>query len=293
VQHAAHRRAAAGDVLKSVAEPWRRLLRNDILALLPGRLSLHLEHFGWKLCHQACPSVTDLTPSSEPTEIVSLSQEQDYLLRALRVRDGRFASRTESIFLGAVIVLAQRGNPERFSQSAQSVRELLERLSRQNDGETIQLQRTKASEYLHSMASALDSAKGESRCFVTEGNDWRGEVDDPLRNLLVHVDSVVTRHRETARNSEIEKRFLRELDPPADHEPSQQYTATLDQRARQWRAFSKRFQDVAHHNVYPTAAQYGTLLNECTAFLLERLHRTSDARLEELDKLIAEAERDA
>jgi hypothetical protein len=227
--------------------------------------------------------MTDSAPS------LILEREQDFLLRVLRSRDGRFRTRIAEMYLGALHVLAHRDNPERLSQAAQSMRELLDRLSRQHEGEPIQLKKTWASDYIQSIGGDLDAARKESKCYDQIANGWRGVIDSPLERLLHAVSQAVGMHRSNPGNAEVERRFLRGLEPPSDPLPSDREKELLGQ----WRSHAKYFQDVAHHRAYPPQEDFERRMSACTSFLLARLRPTAFTTLQLLDELISEAESDA
>jgi hypothetical protein len=235
--------------------------------------------------------VTDPTPSPErpDRQQLAFTREQSHLVQVLRSRDGQFRTKIAEMYIGALHAVAEVSNPERHSQAAQSIRELLDKLSRQHDGSVIQLERTWASDYLGQIASDLEKAWENSQCYDRTERAWAGEIDSSLRRLLMRVEEAVHKHRSNPRNREVQRRFLRGLEPPAQPLPSDEEEQLLEQ----WKRFDKFFQDVAHHNRFPDAQEFEQRLGECTTFLLARLRLTTSATLTLLDELIAEAESDA
>ena len=138
-----------------------------------------------------------------PTPPLGLEQEQDYLLRVLRIRDGRFRTRIAEMYLGALEAVRSE-NPERLSHAAHSMRELLEKLARQHEGEPIQLRKTLASDYIRSIARDLDTARQQSRCYDALERLWQGEIDAPVAGLLRVVVEAVEKHRSNPGNAEVE-----------------------------------------------------------------------------------------
>jgi hypothetical protein len=227
--------------------------------------------------------VAELTPT------LVLEQEQDYLLKVLRSRDGRFRTRIAEMYLGALHALGYRDNPERFSQAAQSMRELFDKLARQHEGEAIQLPKTWASDHMKAIGASLDSARKDSKCYEPAGDSWRGEIDPPVEDLLRSISKAVEKHRSNPGNAEVERRFLRGLEPAADPLPPDREGELLGQ----WRKYSKYFQDVAHHVQYPSASEFEQQMKDCTSFLLARLKLTAYTTLQLLDELISEEESNA
>ena len=180
-------------------------------------------------------------------------------------------------------MLNQDGNPERVSQSAHSMREVLEKLTREVGAKTW------ASSYLNTIGVELDAARERSKCFDKTAQTWSGEIDSALQQLLAEVTDYVAKHRANPSNSAVEKEFLRGLEPPTEPLPEDRLNAL----AREWRDFSKYFQDVAHHNESPTVEEFTRRLDDCTRFLLSRLRLTAYGTRQALDDIIAEAEADA
>jgi hypothetical protein len=88
------------------------------------------------------------------------------------------------MYLGALHALIRGDNPERFSQAAQSMREVLEKLARQHEGVPIQLTKTLARDYIRSIGAGLDTTREQSKCYDGAEECWRGEIDPPLEKLL-------------------------------------------------------------------------------------------------------------
>jgi hypothetical protein len=133
---------------------------------------------------------------------LAFTREQGHLIQVLRSRDGQFRTRTAEMYVGALYAMGQPSNPERLSQAGQSIRELLEKLSRQHDGPAIQLERTWASDHLGNIASDLQNACDSSRCYDRAERAWRGEIDTPLQRLLLRVEEAISKHRSNPGNRE-------------------------------------------------------------------------------------------
>jgi hypothetical protein len=221
-----------------------------------------------------------------------LTREQERLLTSLRARDGRFGSRVGDMYLGALVVCSQMDNPERLSQAAQSMRELLEKLPRQLDDAPVQVPGTKASDRLHSLSSELTKTRTSSNCYDRASKGWKlGEkLDIILARLLERLEETIHQHTTNPKNRDVNRHFIKKLEPATDPLGSDRE----DELLKEWRRLDSYFQGVAHHYLETTPAVFEEYISTCTSFLLERVRLvTTFTNFQQIDAAIEEVERDA
>lgn len=226
--------------------------------------------------------MSDFTP-------IALGKLEEQLLSALRTRDGRFDTRLADMYLGALYALSRADNPERFSQAAQSMRELLEKLAIQFDGAPAGVSLEWASDQIKSIESELLKAREKSRCFDGTPKRWSGEIDQIVRRLLIRVERAVDRRRAAPTWRDHQRRFLGATDTHGGELTEEQETAILEE----WKRFNKFFQGTAHHKFEPTPLAFERMMYECNEFVLARIRVTTFTRITQLDEIVTDAERDA
>ena len=124
-------------------------------------------------------------PESTRMPAILLSGQQQALLRALDKRSSRLAS----IYRGGLAVLGDTSNPDRFAQSAHSLRELMEKLPEFLDVPTgAQKERLKAK--ARELENLYVRTRENTICFSVS-NGWDGGIDRHLRKLLLHLGGCV------------------------------------------------------------------------------------------------------
>jgi hypothetical protein len=192
-----------------------------------------------------------------------------------------------TIYVGTRMVMVQMSNTDRHALAAQGVRELMEKLPRHLRLPVTEPARSR-SERLRDHASAWEAAKNASQCWGD--GQWRGEVDDPLRDYLVAEEQFIAEYLAEAPTRAASVRILvRSLDPLAHPllEPAEDlWVKRLDR-------LNRYFEGVAHHQITPSAGDFDGRVEELESFLLDfmlpRTYEIEDA----LDALIEEAERHA
>ncbi|MGH7605487.1 MAG: hypothetical protein ACRENK_16020 [Gemmatimonadaceae bacterium] len=217
---------------------------------------------------------------------LELSDEQAELLEVLRVRDATHPVKLEPILRGAFWALAQGDNPERLSQSAQSVRELLDRLPLQYAGAPKHVPISETADQLRTVMDLFVKAKQKSTCWDNATLEWSGILDGPVMQLLSRIETVVGQRAVIVSRQERKRRFIRGLDPTGEPLPPVNELYAL----KEWRTYDEYFQQVAHHNRTTTIYEFDRTLTGCVGMLLGHLKPASAATLDALDALIKSAE---
>jgi len=200
------------------------------------------------------------------------------MLDALQERDDRLGV----MYIGALQVLRQRENPDRFALCAHGIREILEKLPEYLD---LPLERKDAS--LTAKVRELQNAWSKV-AREADGAEWMTKgVERFLKVVVAQFFAWFERHQ--PKRVDRVKKIFRGLDPGAGQLPP----PIEDLRLKEWDRFNDYFQDVSHHRVLTTDAEIENWLTALERFLLDRLKPRTFEDHAEIDKLIAEGEADA
>jgi hypothetical protein len=222
-------------------------------------------------------------PGSQPPEAdgrLNLTPNQRTLHRAFLEKDPSLAQ----MYLGGLAVLNDSTNPDSLALAAHAFRELIEKLPA-----AVAVPATARRESLRvkvrEVQEAWRRAQDGSRCH-SDGK-WSGEVDKPLRKLLLRlaeffawVDAHLPRRREEI------ARALQRLDVSgrALPEPLQ------DLNVEAWTRTHEYFQAVAHHGKVAPRDEFTRWVSAAEAFFLDRLKPRTFEDFASIDELIREGE---
>jgi uncharacterized protein YaaR (DUF327 family) len=216
-------------------------------------------------------------------EPLILHEQQLDLFKSLRGKDKKLAE----MYLGAIKVLNDMDNIDRFALAAHDLRELMEKLPIYIDVET-KAHNEKLGDKVQLLKNQwLDTCK-ETTC-VLDGA-WSGKIDKSLASMLRVFESFFKWHDENLpkRNQEITT-ALRKLDISGCKLP----ISLEEQNIKTWKDLRKYFMAVAHHGKYPNKDDFDSKLDIFEGFLLDRLYPRTFADLNEIDDIIREGNNDA
>ena len=175
------------------------------------------------------------------------------------------------MYLGAVCVFDQSSNPDRIPQAAHSLRELVDALFGGPVAE---------GPGLHGEVIDL-RAKWPGDRMLTQYQDQADllMLDDEIRGFLEAINDFFTRFDDRPRSRrEQVMRLVR-----ARGLSTGRYVA-------RWLGMRRQFLAVAHHGKSVTDAQFRQLLDDCDSLVIELLRPKMFDQLDEIDRIIAEAE---
>jgi hypothetical protein len=243
-------------------------------------------------------------PASLPAAVgLELTAQQRSLLEALRDVDealGDVGLRLGPMYLGALAVLRQPFNGERFAQAAHTLREIIDRLPRvfklatatPYERERFELA-TKALDEkegnrLQKPQEAWEGALKRSKCFDGEKKTWSGAIDDPLRRALVEIQKFFAwKEEHRPRRDAAMAQVIRHLDKAGIPLPGELERGAVDQ----WSKMRDYFIHVAHHRVSVDEAGFSAKVDAFELFLLDRLRPRTFADFDAIDAIVEEAER--
>jgi hypothetical protein len=108
-----------------------------------------------------------------------MSAQQRALIRALDKLDGSISA----MYQGGIIVLLDTSNPDRFAQSAHSMRELMEKIPERLDV-SAKVQNETLKDKVIKIQTDYDKMKKKVRCISPSSGGWEGEIDMHLSDFL-------------------------------------------------------------------------------------------------------------
>lgn len=175
--------------------------------------------------------------SKRNTGALELSPQQQEVLSALRIREtDRF--HLSRWYLGALYALNNPYNPDRISQAAQSLRELIEKLPR-----VLGIGSQSGSHGFKGWRNNLRSRFQEDKRKYAQG--WKGQsINSHLNKTLAQFDGYLERNQQPTRREQIQESLAR-IDPLSRLLDKDIRDAKRDQLSHLW----DTFEDLAHHKL--------------------------------------------
>jgi hypothetical protein len=211
---------------------------------------------------------------------LQLSGQQRALLEAFREIDRRLAE----MYLGALAVLQQPSNGERFAQSAHTLRELINSLP-DILGLKADALNDRMGDRIHRVEQAWDKALGRSACFREQS--WSGSIDKPLAKALAAMGEFFEwkkAHR-PRRNEELTQ-TVRRLDASGKKLPAELEVLVV----AQWDKSRDYFVGVCHYRIPVDEAEFFAHLYALERFIVDRLRPRTFADFDAIDSILEEAD---
>jgi hypothetical protein len=189
------------------------------------------------------------------------------------------------MYVGAVVVLQQRENPDRIALAAHGFREMIDHLPTAV-GLRVRALNERMGDRLQPVENAWVKACDASSAF--QGGAWSGGIDVPLRKLLDALSSFFAwkaSHR-PRRLSELGQ-AIRRLDVSGRPLPNSLESEVV----RQWSDMRDRFVRVCHHDVSMSEAEFQQMVTELEAFVRDLVKPTTFEGFDEIDAIVEEGER--
>ncbi len=213
---------------------------------------------------------------------MAMSAQQRELYSGLAEKSSELAG----MYLGAVLSFRQHNNPERFIQSAHSLREMMNGFPKYYDVQTKALNETlgdKVSAFHVKWERLLKKRK-------SSGNEvWKGKIDRSLSTFLSLIAEFFMWFAEHRPNRKKEiAATLREIDASGGTLPS-----SLEFRnVEVWGILRDFFIRICHHDRKTNEEEFEQNLGELERFLLNRICPRTFEDFSEIDRIIAEVEND-
>jgi len=212
---------------------------------------------------------------------LQLSGQQRALLEALREIDQRLGE----MYLGALAVLQQPFNGERFTQSAHTLRELINHLPGSLGLSTDALN-DRLGDRIQRSERAWDNAIQRSACF--DGKTWTGIIDQPLARALAAINDFFNwkKNHRPRRNEELTQ-TVRRLDASGKRLPTELEVLVVTQ----WDRTRDYFIGVCHYRIPVNEADFFAYLDALERFIIDRLRPRTFADFDAVDAILEEADR--
>jgi hypothetical protein len=209
-----------------------------------------------------------------------LNSQQQTLFNALLEKDASLAR----IYLGAIRVLGDDGNPDRIALASHNIRELINLLPRYL-GVDIQDRQVRLGDKVANLRAQWHRACEKSNSF--DQDNWQGEIDQPLKLLLEQVKSFFTWYDDYFRKRKVVVLdTLLKLDPAPIPLPD----PIADLHVEEWEQYYNFFVALAHHGRTITDEEVASWLYRLERFLIDRLQPRTFEEIDEIDQIIRQAE---
>jgi hypothetical protein len=222
-------------------------------------------------------------PSDKPIialDSLKLLPHQNELLSALYKVDSELGNR----YSGALFVLNQMNNSDRYAQAAHSIRELMNGLTKYLDI-GIQTPHLDVVNKVNGLEGKWETCLTTTNCH----NDykWKGEIDTPLSVFLPKIQRFFDWYKKHFPRSEKKlAEAFHKLDPSGSKLPE----SIQKMNVEKWINVKGFFINVLHHKTSTTTEEFYQRLNELERTLLDMLKPKTIIDLEEIDKIINEGE---
>jgi|GEM_PF-3054751 len=220
--------------------------------------------------------------SNVDTSVFQMTDQQEILFKALNKQGVKYGN----MYQGALFVLyghQSHQNPDRLSQAANSLRELMEKMARELP------QKGNPNFGPGDFKSYINSKLNEPWNKVKEeySSNWAGEIKSSLHSFLVEIESFFG--------------WVHTFRPPREKE-AERFINHLDSRKtvsgnlveidlELWKQIRKFFEDVTHHrNPDINESRFIENLSSLESFLLNYLHPRTFENFATLDQIIQEGE---
>ncbi|MDE0356212.1 MAG: hypothetical protein OXN92_00510 [Gammaproteobacteria bacterium] len=223
---------------------------------------------------------------SDPNPEFGLSTQQKKLHREL----SRLQNQLGAMYLGGLRVLEDESNPDSLAQSANSMRELMDKITELRampvgGGLSKEAPRVHLKAKLREVEDRFLSSRVRTDCY-SEKDGWSGQIDVHLRKLLDGLGaffewfaSLHPRRREQFR------RTLRRLDASGRDLPE----PFFEKHRKEWEETRRFFLSVCHHRKRTDIRALRERIAALETFLVERLVPSTLDDLDAIDALLEEA----
>ena len=213
-------------------------------------------------------------------EPLVLTPRQQQVLEALKDKETEEYPLSKW-YLGALYTLDNPYNPDRISQAAQSLRELLEKLPRVVQGSDVQGGGSGFAEMRRSMYERILRDKKRH----PEG--WKDEkIDGHLDKTLRKIEAYLERNQQPTRRQQIQK-AVATLDPMVNRLDSKIQETKRDLLLYLW----ERLEDFAHHNSKPDEEEFTTCLEELERTVFDLLAPITAQDQREIQTILSRSDR--
>ncbi|MEI7825284.1 MAG: hypothetical protein WCI01_08290 [Chlorobiaceae bacterium] len=230
--------------------------------------------------HQSTEPLPVKTAASALSHEIPISAQQLALIRTLDKLDESLSA----MYQGGINVLVDTSNPDRFAQSAHSIRELMEKIPERLDV-PVKAQKESLKTKVINIKDAYVKMKMKTGSFMPSKGRWEGNIDMQLSDFLLLLGSFfewfVAHH--PRRRDEIDS-LLVQLDGSGRALPKPLALLNI----KEWDKKRDYFQSVSHHREIADGGEFHQCLDALELFLLDRLEPRTFDDFSEIDALLEE-----
>jgi len=219
---------------------------------------------------------------SEATGVDRIRAQASEFQSKVHAELSRLDTRAGEMYLGVIRVLGQDDNPDRVSQAAHSLRQIIEKLGEWL-GAPLKVPGTLGGK-VRDLREKWDPQRFPS---VFETSTQAGAPDPFMHSFLREVRTFFDWYDNSEPNRrEAMGRFFARLEPSGRRLPfSVERILT-----RQWSDLQGKLSGIAHHNCAANDSSVRELLDAFGGLVLERVRPRTFERQDEIDRIITEAE---
>ncbi|WP_433210983.1 hypothetical protein ACQP00_49615 [Dactylosporangium sp. CS-047395] len=219
-------------------------------------------------------------PTQQPVGLRLAGQQ-----RALHEALGALAAELGAMYLGALMVLQQPANTQRFAQAAHVLREMINRVPK-SLGYANKAMQERMGDRLGPAEQSWDIAVAKSGTF--NNGAWSGEIDQHLRKALTALYEFFTwkKGHQPKRRDEMTA-TLRKLDASGRRLPDKLESLAVDE----WSITRDYFISICHYQKPADEQEFLAYLDALERFLLDRLRPRTFADFDAVDAILEEASR--
>lgn len=189
-----------------------------------------------------------------------------------------------NMYIGALAAVQNDSNPERLSQAAHSLRELMEKMSAYMN---LPVKVKSESLGMKVREFSLEWKKVRTKSERQGNPEWSGQMDGPLQKFLKKAEEFFLwfEQHQPKRKDQIAQ-TLRTLDPMGRPLPLPLEKLRVDE----WETIRDYLVGVAHHQILAVQDEFISWLDALERFLLDRLRPRTFADHDMIDSIIREGE---
>ena len=214
---------------------------------------------------------------------LNLSNQQQAVFEALNELDLQTAQthKLSSMYLGALRVISDKSNLDRFPQAAHSIRELMEKLPRwfniptKAQNESL---KNKVIEIENRYSGVLKQTKNYS-----DNGEWAGNIDMPLKKFLASVgDFFKWFESHSPRRKAEQREMLNSLDVAGRKLPE----PLAKHEVEGWNLLMGYFNSITHHGRLGEENEFLLYLEELEKIILDKRKPQTSNDLNKIDEII-------
>jgi len=213
---------------------------------------------------------------------IQLTNQQQLLLREVNRIDPVLGD----MYMGSIAVLQDLSNPDRYSQAANSLRELMYNIVKLRGGSTV-AHDSKIGNEVHLLQKCYEKNRDKTGCY-SEG-EWKGAVDDDLAAILKSLQGFIESVKKKMPGMESE---IRKTLNGMDHSGHSLPENLIKELIEKWIRIYRYFESIKHHGDKVEPESIIEYRSELERLVLQRVAPQTYEDHRAINELIKEGEGD-